>query len=102
LDIVAVRTKAITTGFNFWILVIETKRSELDTIVGLPQLLTYAQQGLARQETVWGLVTNGMRYQFIYLERGERITYTQMPFLNLFEVQSAIALLQVLKAIRQL
>ncbi|MCA1994569.1 MAG: restriction endonuclease subunit R [Coleofasciculus sp. S288] len=102
-DIIAVNKNSTrSNNVDFWVLVIETKRSELDTISGLPQLLTYASQSLQHQEFVWGLVTNGIRYQFVYLQRGNPSTYQQMPLLNLLESDSAIRLLQVLKAICQL
>lgn len=102
-DIVAVsKHPPRTNAVDFWVLVIETKRSELNSFEGLPQLLTYASGSLEYQESVWGLTTNGMHYQFVYLQRGNPSTYQLMPLLNLFESDSAICLLQVLKAICQL
>lgn len=100
-DIIAVRNNPPGSGaLDFWILVIETKRSGLDVFEGLPQLLTYAHQSLEHQPAVWGLITNGMRYQFVYLQQGDPKTYQQLPLLNLFEPDSAVLLLQVLRAIR--
>jgi hypothetical protein len=86
----------------FWVLVIESKNSSIDLSAGLPQLLTYAFKSLAYQESVWGLVTNGLRYQFVYLRQATPPTYQLMPDLNLFETERAIQLLQVLKAICKL
>lgn len=81
---------------------IETKNSAIKVSEGLPQLLTYAFKSLAQQPSVWGLVTNGLRYQFVYLRRDQQLTYQVMTLLNLNESQGAIKLLQVLKAVCQL
>jgi len=50
-----------------WILVIEYKNSSFNGSEGLPQLLTYVYTSLEQQKSVWGLTTNGMDYQFVYL-----------------------------------
>ncbi|BDA68936.1 hypothetical protein CAL7716_031020 [Calothrix sp. PCC 7716] len=83
----------------FWILVIETKNSTVHQMEGLPQLLTYAYKSLENQPFVWGLTTNGLGYQFVYIERGNPPVYQLLPELNLIRPDSSIQLLQVLKAI---
>jgi hypothetical protein len=102
-DIVTVN-RAISTvnDISFWILVIEAKESGIEVRQGLPQLLTYAYNSLERQPSVWGLVTNGLQYMFVYLRQGTNPTYQIMPMLDLMYSKSAINLLQVLKAMRQL
>lgn len=103
LDILAInKTKQIANEISFWILVIETKNSAIAPRTGLPQLLTYAYKSLERQESVWGLATNGEFYQFVYIRRGEQPTYQLMPSLTLMEPEPSILLLQVLKAICKL
>ncbi|NJM69917.1 MAG: restriction endonuclease subunit R [Scytonema sp. RU_4_4] len=103
IDILAVNKAQKTTAKTyFWILVIESKNSSVDPSEGLPQLLTYAHDSLKHQKSVWGLTTNGQRYQFVYILQENHPTYHLMPFLNLMEPESAIQLLQVLKAICQL
>ena len=82
--------------------IIETKNSLIDVIAGLPQLLTYADKILDNQTSVWGLVSNGARYQFVYIQPGERPTYQLMPLLNLMDSEPAIQILESLKAICQL
>jgi hypothetical protein len=42
-----------------------------------------------------------MHYQFVLLQPGNLPTYQQMPLLNLMETDSAMQLLQVLKAVCQ-
>lgn len=101
-DILAVNKDQPTPrDIAFWLLVIESKNSSVNSFEGLPQLLTYAYQSLEHQEVVWGLTTNGMHYQFVLLQPGNSPTYQQMPLLNLMDSESAIQLLQVLKAICQ-
>jgi hypothetical protein len=103
MDILAVnKTVAKTTKTPFWILVIETKNSKFDAMEGLPQLLTYASTSLEHQDSVWGLTTNGFRYQFVYLEKGKPPSYQLFPDLNLMYPDRALELLQILKAICQL
>ncbi|MBD2608091.1 restriction endonuclease subunit R [Scytonema hofmannii FACHB-248] len=103
MDILAVnQTEARTTTTPFWILVIEAKNSSLNAFDGLPQLLTYAYKGIEQQSSVWGLTTNGMDYQFVYIQQGNPPIYQLLPKLDITRVESSIELLQVLKAISQI
>jgi hypothetical protein len=107
LDIVAVRQD--TSTCPLWILVVESKNTEASEIVGVAQMLAYAYSSLEQQNSLWGLVTNGLNYRFFYLDRAvqasgqsvQHTTYQYMPSLNLIDVESAVTLLQVLKAIRE-
>jgi hypothetical protein len=85
----------------FWVLVVESKESSVSPTMGLPQLLAYAYSSLRYQESVWGLMTNGEYYQFVYVRSTHPPTYQYMPILNLMDLQSSTVLLQVLKAICQ-
>ena len=103
MDILAVsriQNKKLITPF--WILLVETKNSTIDALEGLPQLLTYAYKSLEEQAAVWGLTTNGMNYQFVYIQQGEHPTYQLFPELSLIRPEQTIQLLQVLKAICKL
>lgn len=103
MDILAVKkTVEATTMTPFWILIIESKNSAVDALEGLPQLLTYAYKSLGHQASVWGLITNGLRYQFVYIEQGNPSTYQLLPDMSLIYPESTIELLQVLKAICKL
>lgn len=100
LDIVAVNTNRQTSAdVKFWVLVIESKNSSIAPSAGLPQLLTYAYKSLESQQSVWGLVTNGELYQFVYIQQGNSQTYQQMPIFSLMDAETSTQLLQVLKAI---
>jgi len=102
-DILAVsKAKHTTSQAYFWILLIESKNSQIDIYTGLPQLLTYAYKSLDNQKSVWGLTTNGMSYQFVYIQQGNPPVYHLMPLLNFMELPRANDLLQVLKTICQL
>ncbi|MEI1377763.1 restriction endonuclease subunit R [Nostoc sp. UHCC 0926] len=102
MDILAINSPQSNIAPLFWVLVIETKNSAIEVGEGLPQLLTYAFKSLNQQPSVWGLVTNGLRYQFVYLRCDQQPTYQLMPLLNLNESPDATELLQVLKSICKL
>ena len=102
MDILAINSPQSNIAPPFWVLVIETKNSSINVIEGLPQLLTYAFKSLDQQPSVWGLVTNGQLYQFVYLRHDNQSTYELMPLLNLSQSPDAIELLQVFKAICKL
>ncbi|MEH2328350.1 restriction endonuclease subunit R [Nostoc sp.] len=102
-DILAIsKAKHTKPQTYFWVLLIESKNSQVDISTGLPQLLTYAYKNLENQKSVWGLTTNGRSYQFVYIEQGNPPIYYLLPELNLMERERSSQLLQVLKAICQL
>lgn len=102
MDILAVnRTREKRVATSLWILVVESKNTSVEALEGLPQLLTYAYQSLENQASVWGLTTNGQRYQFVYLEQGDPPIYQLFPDISLIYPERAVELLQVLKAICQ-
>jgi hypothetical protein len=102
MDILAVNKAGLLTKDVLWILIVETKNSLAEAFAGLPQLLTYAYSSLEHQESVWGLTTNGLRYQFVYLQPGNPPTYYLLPELNLIDTERSLQILQVLKAICKL
>ncbi|MEH2248793.1 restriction endonuclease subunit R [Nostoc sp.] len=102
MDILAINSPQSNITPPFWVVVIETKNSAIEVGEGLPQLLTYAFKSLNQQPSVWGLVTNGLRYQFVHVRGDQQPTYQLMPLLNLNESPDAIELLQVLKSICKL
>ncbi|NJO74019.1 MAG: restriction endonuclease subunit R [Leptolyngbyaceae cyanobacterium RM1_406_9] len=102
MDILAVnKTKENLVMTSLWILVIESKNTSVEVLEGLPQLLTYAYKSLETQASVWGLTTNGQRYQFVYLEQGDPPTYQLFPDISLIYPERAVELVQILKAICQ-
>ncbi|MCC5598966.1 restriction endonuclease subunit R [Nostoc favosum] len=102
-DILAIsKAKQTKPKTYFWVLLIESKNSQIDISTGLPQLLTYSYKNLDNQKSVWGLTTNGRSYQFVYIEQGNPPIYYLLPELNLMERERSSQLLQVLKTICQL
>ncbi|BAU11792.1 hypothetical protein LEP3755_22950 [Leptolyngbya sp. NIES-3755] len=100
MDILAAKRMQNQQEVNvFWVLIVEAKNSSLEPSEGLPQLLTYAYTGLEQQQSVWGLTTNGLNYQFVRIEQGDPPTYTVFPPLNMLYLDQAEQLLQVMKAI---
>ncbi len=97
----ATRVQAQPNMTALWVLIIETKKFSTDVNVGLPQLLTYAYKALGHQESVWGLTTNGMDYQFVRLQKGEPSTYQLFPKLSLLYPEQSVQLFQAMKAICQ-
>lgn len=99
MDLLAVKKSFSKLEASFWILVVEAKNGEIAALTGLPQLLTYAHKSLINQTTVWGLTTNGVTYQFVYLSQGNPPIYQLLPDLSLINSERSQQLLQVLKAI---
>jgi hypothetical protein len=99
LDLLAIRRSEDLEMPDFWVLVVEAKESSIDALQGLAQLLTYGYASLKQQKSVWGLTTNGINYRFVHLHAGQPPQYFLMPELNLLDPNSALQLLQVLKAI---
>ncbi|NDJ25833.1 restriction endonuclease subunit R [Nostoc sp. B(2019)] len=103
MDILAVnKTQGKKVTIPFWILVIEAKNSSINASEGLPQLLSYAYKSLENQTSVWGVTTNGMDYQFVYLQQGNPPIYQLLPKLDMTRPESSIELLQVFKSICKL
>jgi predicted type IV restriction endonuclease len=99
MDILAIKKTNFTP---FWILVIESKNSSINSSEGLPQLLTYAYTSLETQTSVWGLTTNGMDYQFVQINSEPSPTYQLLPKLDITRPNSAIQLLKTLKTLSHL
>ncbi len=103
MDVLAVnKSQERASNTFFWILVIESKNSSFNALEGLPQLLTYIYKSLENQTSVWGLTTNGMDYQFVYMQPGNPAIYQLLPKLDITRSDSSIELLQVLKSICKL
>jgi hypothetical protein len=100
MDLVAFNlTRMNVNQLAFCVLIIESKESQIDALAGLPQLLTYAHPFLEHQPLVWGLTTNGVSYRFVEILAAELPQYRLMPELNLIDVERAMPIVQVLKAI---
>ncbi len=99
MDILTLNQETEEEVTQFCVLVLETNNRLLDSMEGLPRLLTYAYKILENRPFVWGLTTNGLGYQFVYIEQGNPPVYQLLPDLSLFRPDSSIQVLQVLKAV---
>jgi predicted type IV restriction endonuclease len=88
---------------RFWRAVIESKETEFDVEVGIPQTLAYMMANPAQSDPLFAMVTNGNSFIFLKVSRGEQCeydfseTHTLLPRANrLCEV------LQILKGIARI
>ncbi|MGB3512945.1 MAG: type I restriction endonuclease [Microcoleaceae cyanobacterium] len=66
----------ILTIFNqFWILVIESKKTNFSLEVGQPQLLAYMLANPNPEKPVYGMITNGNSFIFIKLIQQDTLQY---------------------------
>ncbi|WP_217901652.1 hypothetical protein [Pseudanabaena sp. SR411] len=97
------KNRPAVNDIAFWILAIEAKNTSISASEGLPQLLTYAYKSLEQQKSVWGLTTNGVYYEFSYIQQNPQNasspTYQPLPSLHLMEPDSSEKLLQVLSTL---
>lgn len=61
---------------EFWIAVIETKRTKADVMVALPQTLVYMVASPNLEKPVFGLMINGREAVFIKLSRENKAEYS--------------------------
>ncbi|MGB3692426.1 MAG: hypothetical protein WA865_23180 [Spirulinaceae cyanobacterium] len=101
-DILAINPNQIPDEQVFWMLIIEAKNSSIELRAGLSQLLVYTYSSLKFQSETWGMLTNGINYQFVHCQSGTYPLYQLFPPLHLFEGDRAVQILQSLKAICQL
>jgi predicted type IV restriction endonuclease len=88
---------------QFWQAVVESKETEFDIEVGIPQTLAYMMAAPVEQETLLGMVTNGNHFIFIKLHRG---CLNEYDFSNTYSMLSRsnqlYDVLQILKRIGQI
>ncbi|MFZ1025893.1 MAG: type I restriction endonuclease [Limnoraphis robusta] len=61
---------------EFWIAIIETKRTKADVMVALPQTLVYMMGSPNLEKPVFGLIINGREAVFIKLSRENQAEYS--------------------------
>lgn len=62
---------------TLWVLTIESKQAGFAPRVGIPQLLAYMLAAPKKQQSIYGLVTNGRNFVFLKLEKGSVPVYEQ-------------------------
>lgn len=87
---------------QIWQAVIESKETEFDVEIGIPQTLAYMMGAPQEQQTMFGMVTNGNTFVFIKLQRGTVMAYDFSDSFSLLSRQNALyPVLQILKGIGQ-
>ncbi len=61
---------------EFWIAIIETKRTKADVMVALPQTLVYMMASPNLEKPIFGLIINGREAVFIKLSRDNQAEYS--------------------------
>ena len=85
---------------QFWLAVIESKDTEFDVEVGIPQILAYMMGAPQSQQTIFGMVTNGSHFIFIKLQRGTVMEYDFSDTFSSLSRQNALyPVFQILKGI---
>jgi hypothetical protein len=65
------RIDALAVQNQFWVLVIESKRTTFDLEIAIPQALAYMMANPHPEKPLFGLVTNGGSFAFVELAQGE-------------------------------
>jgi hypothetical protein len=93
------RLDALVFTPEFWVLVIEAKRTQYSLEVGIPQALTYMLEQPTPEFPVFGLVTNGREFQFLKLVAGEFPQYGMSDLFSLYRGDDLQIVLQILKGL---
>jgi Type I restriction enzyme R protein N terminus (HSDR_N) len=87
---------------QFWQAIIESKDTEFDIEVGIPQILAYMMGAPKSQKVLFGMVTNGSNFIFIKLQRETVMEYDFSDSFSLLSRQNCLyPVLQTLKGIGQ-
>jgi hypothetical protein len=88
---------------QLWVLVIESKRSGISLSEGLPQMLTYLLSNPDKQKPSFGLLTNGIDFQFLKLTQFDAPQYAFSRLFNLYNPGNDLYdVLKVMKHLAQL
>ncbi|NJM75359.1 MAG: type I restriction endonuclease subunit R [Acaryochloridaceae cyanobacterium RU_4_10] len=88
---------------QFWRAVIESKETEFDVEVGIPQILAYMMANPIWDKPLYGLVTNGNSFIFLKVRQGESPEYDFSETYSLLSRTNRLyEVLQILKGIGQI
>jgi predicted type IV restriction endonuclease len=87
---------------QLWHAVIESKETEFDVEVGIPQILAYMMANPNRDKPLFGMVTNGNSFIFLKVRLGENPEYDFSETYSLLSRTNRLyEVLQILKGIGQ-
>ena len=84
---------------RFWRVIIESKETEFDIEVGIPQTLAYAIASSAEASPLFGMVTNGNSFIFIKIDPQNKTYDFSETYSMLSRTNHLYDVLQILKAI---
>jgi len=96
------RIDALVIQEQFWVLVIQSKRTTFSTDEALPQALAYMMANPNPERPIFGLVTNGSHFIFIKLVQSREPQYDLSDEFSLYQRHNQLHdVLQILKHIGQ-
>lgn len=84
---------------RLWRVIIESKETEFDIEVGIPQTLAYAIAASPESSPLFGMVTNGNNFIFIKIDRQNQLYDFSETYSMLSRTNHLYDVLQILKAI---
>ena len=85
---------------QLWLLVIETKRTQISVLTAIPQILFYMLNSPSLKPTTFGLVTNGFEFVFLKLSQAGNPVFSRTYALSL-EREEVQQVLRGLKYLNQ-
>lgn len=87
---------------RFWRVIIESKETEFDVEVGIPQTLAYVMAAPSEQVPLFSMITNGNSFLFVKVDRQLGIYDFSETYSMLSRTNRLYDVLQILKAIAQI
>ncbi len=102
-EIIRGRINVLVIQEQFWLLVIESKRSSFSLLEAVPQALVYMLANPNQDKPTFGLVTNGSDFIFVKLTKENQPKYATSDQFTLLKRQSELyQVLSVLKNLSQI
>jgi hypothetical protein len=102
-EIIRGRIDVLVIQQQFWLLIIESKRSSWSLLEAIPQALTYMLAHPNQDKPVFGLVTNGNDFTFLKLIKNSNIEYALSDKFTLWKRENELyKVLAILKNLSQI
>ncbi|MDP5337898.1 MAG: restriction endonuclease subunit R [Nodularia sp. (in: cyanobacteria)] len=102
-EIIRGRIDVLVIQAQFWLLVIESKRSSFSLLEAIPQALTYMLANPHPEKAVFGCVTSGEDFQFIKLIKQDKPEYALSDKFTLSRRENELyKVLSILKNLSQI
>ncbi len=88
---------------QLWIIVVESKRTQLNVRMGIAQALIHMMASPNDDRPTYGLVLNGTDFLFIKLVKGDRNQYAISPPMTMYSTDSGLhSAVQILRKLRSI